>query len=168
MARILAAIAVWLVLVGGTGLYLRQHEARAASGEAAPEAPLAAGYRVELTPTFAAAPDPFALQLDAAATAPALVVRLNGTEILRRADNVVAGEVIVLEEIPPVAEGANELFVDAAPTGDAALQSHALRVRVMRGAETIADETVWSVPGAALSGGVTFTAHVATEAAHDH
>jgi hypothetical protein len=170
MIRILLAIAVWVVVVGGTSLYLRLHEARASANRPVVVERLVAGYRLELTPTFAAAPDPFALQLDASATAPALVVKLNGEELLRRTDTVAAGEVIVLEELPQLRAGENEIFIEAAPPGEAALQSHALRVRVAHGAEMVADQTLWSTPGAALSGGVRFTAGDTAAAgdAHEH
>jgi hypothetical protein len=171
MIRIFLAAAVWVVVVGGTSLYLRMHEARAASLAPVLKERVVAGYRLELTPTFAAAPDPFALQLDASAARPALVVKLNGEEILRRTDAVTAGEVIVIETLPPVRTGENEIFVEAAPPGDAALQSHALRVRVARGAQTVADDTLWTEPGASLSAGVRFQvtdAAVAQGDAHEH
>lgn len=160
MRRIAGAVLAWVVLVGGTWLYLNAQEARAR--EAAPiarPAPLTSGdYRLELTPTFAAAPDPFALRLEAGSAPPALTVRLNGVEVLRRDSELAAGEALHLDPLAPLLSGENELFIEASPTGEAALQAHALRVRVYRGTSLVTERTLWSEPGANLSGAVLFRA----------
>lgn len=169
MIRIFLAALVWVVVVGGTSLYLRIHEARAAAVAPAAVERVVAGYRLELTPTFAAAPDPFALQLDTSAARAALVVKLNGEEVLRRAEQVTAGEVIVVDALPPVRVGENEVFVEAAPPGEEALQSHALRVRVLHGAQQVAEETLWTEAGASLSAGLRFEVKDVQEVeAHEH
>jgi hypothetical protein len=95
---------------------------------------------------------------------------MNGAEVLRREGEIAAGETLVVDPLPPVLEGRNEVYIEAAPPGEEALQAHALRVRVLRGAQTIADETLWSEAGAALSGGVTFEARDSAdpEDAHVH
>lgn len=168
MRRIVAAILIWVLVVGGTWLYLRVNEDRAQArlGDA-PVTALVDGYRVELVTTFSATPDPFALQLDDAAAPTALLVRLNGTEVLRRADDVAAGESILIDPLGPVLAGNNELYVEASPPGEVAGLSHALRVRVYHGYRTVADTTLWNEPGASLSGGVSFEAGVTLESTDD-
>ncbi len=159
MRRIAAAILVWVLVVGGTWLYLRLHDARAqARIGSQPESTLVEGYRVELVTTFAAEPDPFALTLNQTEAPPALLVRLNGAEVLRRVDNVPSGEAMVIDPLGPVLAGNNELYVEASPPADVAGQSHALRVRVYHGYRTVADTTLWNEPGASLSAGVAFEA----------
>ncbi|MFM1921221.1 MAG: hypothetical protein RLZZ303_2855 [Candidatus Hydrogenedentota bacterium] len=160
MRRIAGAVLAWVVLAGGTWLYLNAQEARARDG-----APLVqpvqlppADYRVELTPTFAATPDPFALRLDEGSAPPALMARLNGVEVLRRDSELAAGETLRIEPLTPLLAGDNELFIDTSPPGEAALQAHALRVRVYRGASLVTEQTLWSEPGTALSGAVRFRA----------
>ncbi len=169
MRRIVAAILVWVIVVGGTWLYLRLHDDRAqARLGSVPETEVVEGYRVELVTTFSAEPDPFALQLDDAAAPTALLVRLNGAEVLRRADDVAAGESIAMDPLGPVLAGNNELYVEASPPGDVAGLSHALRVRVYHGYRTIADTTLWNEPGASLSGGVSFEAAALLESTDGH
>lgn len=160
MRRIAGAVLAWIVIVGGTWLYIKAQEARARDGASLvqPVTLPPADYRAELTPTFAAAPDPFALRLESASAPPALTVRLNGIEVLRRDEVVTAGEALNLGPLAPLLAGENELFIEAAPPGEAALQAHALRVRIYRGAALMSEETLWSEPGAALSGAVLFRA----------
>ena len=168
MPRIISVIIIWIVFVGGPLVYLirrvEQEPAHAYKQEA-----LAAEVTVQLTFAFAAQPDPFALT---AVKSPPTSVRvsLNGQDILRRNEPVKEGEPIQINDVKGFVKGTNELLVEAFPALDQASQSQALRVWVKRGAETVADQTLWSEPGQPLSATMTIDLGESKEeeAGHDH
>ncbi len=148
--RILASVAVWILFVGGLALYMNQSTPRAAAPRTAPFQAQAAQavYHLEICATFSAQPDPFALQLDDA-PAPALVVRLGGQEILRKSDALQADQAVRAEDIP-VAVGANELYIEASPPVDSP-QYQAVRARILRANQVVAEKSFWAAPGARIA-----------------
>lgn len=166
--RIVLVAITWVVLVGGLALYMNQRSG-AAVVVTHDRAAAAGVYRIQLTPTFGATPDPFALRLDENAASAALVVRLNGEEIYRATDRLGAGAVVEVSPVPGLRVGENELYIEAAPPMDEAGQAHALRVEVFRDEAPLVDETIWSAPGVRLAAPLRVTIADAEEAsAHAH
>lgn len=111
-------------------------------------------YAVDVTLTFEAGPDEFAI--DDTGDAPSLLVQMNGQELLRRTDTISADESpIELTTIEGVVVGTNEFFVQASPSDQESLAARCARVRIMQDGNTIADETIWSEAGDILQGTVT-------------
>ena len=99
--------------------------------------------------TFAAGPDPFALDLD---NAPSLLVTFRGRELLRITEEIPAGEPVRIEDVEGVVAGANEFFVAASPTSTDAAVARAIRVRILRDGATVAEQSLWSDPGESVDG----------------
>jgi len=107
-------------------------------------------YRIELTPTFEAASDPFAIRTDAAEGVPRLLVRHAGQDLLRLARDWSRGQVVVVESVS-LAGTSTQLFIQASPSGQEADKPCGVRVRVVRADGAICDDqTIWSEGGGAL------------------
>ncbi len=166
------ALLVWVVILGGLWAYTAARDRfDRPSTTAVAIKPAPGNYELELTPTFDAVGgvDPFALETTAR---PAIVARLNGREIARFDETAQAG-------IPqrftwnvndaPVQIGKNEVYVElSSPAGDASA-FRGVRVRLLRDDAAIADEMLWSQPGAAVAGAVRLSiAPSPAEEAHTH
>lgn len=159
---------IWLILVGGLALYMQERERRQPPQMAQPmtqAAPVEA-YTLELTPSFATAPDPFALAGDADAGA-TLLVRLGERELYRSDKPLPPGVTVTLHPVPGLVLGHNEIYLRAVPPRGEALD-HALRVRLLQGGRVILDQTLWGEKGANVSGSVPFTLAATGEAEHGH
>lgn len=109
-------------------------------------------FAVDLTVSFDAGPDEFAL--DVTEDAPSLVLKMNGKEIVKRSGNVSASESpIRVEAIEGINMGANEFYIQASPT-DLASAGNCVRVRVLRDNAVVADETIWAASGEIVQGTV--------------
>ena len=109
-------------------------------------------YAVDLTISFDAGQDEFALDVSEDATS--LLVQMNGKEVVRRSGEVYANESpIRVESIEGVTVGTNEFFVQAAPI-DLASGANCVRVRILRDDAVVATETIWSEPGEIVQGTV--------------
>ncbi len=99
-------------------------------------------WRVEIFRTFDCVPDPDAMT-------PSLLVQLKGKSILERQDLVMVSESVVIDEIPDIEQGSNELYVSAnlATLDDfefsAADNSKAMKVVIFRGETRIAEQSFW-------------------------
>ena len=150
MMRFLTVIVIWMVFVGGLSFYMNQREEAGAVREF--QTIEAQGvYRLEITTSFDAEPDPFALDIDDTANPSALLVQLGGEEILRREEGVKAGSSIVVSPIEGLTVGRNEFYIEASPPLDLAERSHAVRVRVFRDETALLDRTFWTEPGVRLA-----------------
>jgi hypothetical protein len=139
-----------MVFVGGLALYMNQREEAAAIREF--QALEAQGvYRLEITASFDAESDPFALDIDDTTNPSALLVRLRGEEILRREEGVKAGSPIVVSPVEGLTVGRNEFYMEASPPLDLAERSHAVRVRIFRDETALLDRTLWTEPGVRLA-----------------
>jgi hypothetical protein len=88
---------------------------------------------------------------------------------LRVDEPISAGAPVVVEHVSGIVAGANEFFVEAQPGDDALGAAHALRVRVLRDGNPIAEQTLWSEPGLPVRGTVRIDIPSAvTEDGHDH
>ncbi|OGU10866.1 MAG: hypothetical protein A2075_21820 [Geobacteraceae bacterium GWC2_58_44] len=164
--RFALVAAIWLILVGGLALYTYQRERRLPPPIAEPttrEASMEA-YTLEITPSFATAADPFALQGDTAASA-TLLVRLGERELFRSDKPLAAGATLSLHPVPGLVIGRNEIYLRAVPPRGEALD-HALRVRLLQGGRVLLDQTLWGEKGANVSGSVPFTLTETGEAGH--
>ena len=125
-----------------------------------------------VTTSFAVEPDPFALQSDAGEKPHALLVKLNGREILKRTESFPGGTPVQTDHVEGIVEGLNELYVEANPPLDQAGRSHAVRVRVLRDGRPVLERSFWSEPGARIA--TTFalsvekTDRAKREENHDH
>jgi hypothetical protein len=131
---------------------------REANGHAehAPAESAGGVFRLELTPTFNAADDPFAVRTDPSQATSRLrvsrgdTVVLDHTRDLRRHESIVAGDLAFTgQEV--------ELFVRATPAADEAAHSCAVRLRLFNSQGALCDDvTLWSQGGGrAVAGTVT-------------
>ncbi len=115
-------------------------------------------FTLEVTLTFDAGPDPFAFETE---NAPALLVTFEGRELLRRTEPVPAGETVRIESIEGIVSGSgrrgrNEFFVEAVPQDSAGGLSRAVRLRLLRDEQPIAEHSLWSDPGEPVRGTLVF------------
>ena len=159
---------IWLVLVGGLALYTYERERRQPPDLAAlvtREAP-AEAYTLEITPSFATAADPFALQGEAEAGATVLV-RLGERELFRRDKPIAAGVTVSVHPVAGLVVGLNEIYLRAVPPLGYPLD-HAVRARLLQGGRVLLDQTLWGEKGAIVSGTIPFELTATGEAGHEH
>lgn len=149
--RPVIAFLIWVVLIGGLTAYMHARE-RVAAGRVVDFQAARGNFALELTTTFDLEPDPFALQSDDGSGPAAIVVRINGKDVLRRSDRVQRGTQIVVEPVSHLAQGQNEIYVEASAPLDSAGRSLAVRVRLMEDGRQVADRTFWSEEGARVAG----------------
>ncbi|MCZ7644798.1 MAG: hypothetical protein M5U26_05870 [Planctomycetota bacterium] len=148
--RIVLAIAIWALCVGGVRLYLaHRDENRPAAPPAFERREAPGAYALELTTTFgwrpqSAEPDPFSLSGEPEAPTPPLRVQLDGREILAWTRELKPGEPVRAADIQGVKTGKNEFFIRALPQGEHAGARHAVRVRLFRDERPLADRTFWT------------------------
>jgi hypothetical protein len=149
MFRLLTALVFAVVILGGLKLYLGR-----LSRVAVPQIELPTmiedRLRIDVTLTFDASPDPFALSGEQPNS---IRVTCNGTPVLERHDAVPAGTPLQFDGMVPIAPGKNEFYVTAHPQENDE-QERAVRIRVSRGARVLAEQTLWSDPGAPVAGPV--------------
>lgn len=169
--RIVAAILIWVVLVGGVSLYMERREQITPPPEyVRPKAP--GIYALDVTASFSVEPDPFAVQLDEKDAPVALLLRMGEKELVRRTEKLEAGSLVAVDPIEGVVVGKNEFYIEANPPTEQLNRSHAVRVRIQRDGETVADRTFWTDPGSKLA--TAFVLEVAPDVAkeddhgHDH
>ena len=59
---------------------------------------------------------------------------------------------MVLQDVPRIQPGVNSFFVRCTPSASEGDVARALRLRVLRDGDPIADSTLWSAPGAPCEG----------------
>jgi hypothetical protein len=124
-------------------------------------------YSLTVTPTFQAEPDPFALQTTTTDPAPALLVRMAGSDLLRVTDQVQAGRTLYVEALPEVRVGLNEVYIEGSPPTDQSGQRQAILVELFRNGVWVQQASFWSVPGAKVTGTLRFEV-TEDEPDHDH
>jgi hypothetical protein len=160
------AIMVWIVLVGGLYTYM--------SSRAAIKAPEAleiraskADYSLEITPTFTAKEDPFALKTQEKEV-PVFRITLNGALLLELEKGVERGEPIIIENLTGMTQGVNEFHMEASPPSSGKPIAHALRFRLFKGLTPVLEKTVWSAPGERVTGVIRRKATEQEREASDH
>jgi len=152
MLRLIAAAAISTIILGGLTLFMERRERLSGEGTAVAQTTAATGkFSVDLTLSFtAAAADPFAVAAEVGGRQPVLKVQLNGQQLLSATTAPPAGELIQIADPRGIVVGKNEFLVEADPPLDEANRAHAVRLRVLRDGAPIAEQTVWSEPGARL------------------
>lgn len=153
--RILLALCIVVVIMGGTALFMAHGPARAGSASlnATAPGPLETArnvdYALEITPTFDLAPDPFALNTGQEKPA-GLTVSRDGQVILSL-DQGEAGLPVLIEPLEGLAPGMNEFLIIASPPADQA-RAQALRARLLRNGLPLLERTFWSENGEPVTG----------------
>lgn len=173
--RIVLAIMIWILFAGGLVLYMdyRKPASSPAENTGADSEPAFASadqghYVLEITPAFAAEPDPFALQTDSGLLPPALLVRMGNREMLRVTERMEAGIPLMPDPLTGLSPGENEIWFEASPRLEAYSKIHALRIRVLKNDQVAADQTFWSEPGGNISGVLSFdiAQHLEKDSSH--
>lgn len=145
MTRIAAAVALWLLIVGGVALYTGLRRAAPAATLSAVGVPGAEGrWVVEVMASFLPEPDPFLAAAPSPSIEPAVVVLCNG-----RAVPVASGSPL-RRPLTGLSSGRSEILADVSPPVAEAGRAHAVRLRVLRDGAVVAETTVWSAPGSRL------------------
>lgn len=168
--RPLLAITCCIILLGGMKLYMDVRAKYRPPPVDLLEEEATGEFSLEITATFAAGPDAFALDPD---DAPSVLVTFRNEEILRETEAVPAGETVPVA-VPSVIQGEsdfsgqNELYVSVSPTPGGPAVPHAIHVRLLRDGHEVAKKTLWSSDPAAPVSGVVRFAVLASDDAHDH
>lgn len=152
--RPVLVIVLATAILGGMQVFLNANRPVAADQHEGLKLIQASGeYAVDVTLTFEAGPDEFAI--DAAGDAPSLLVQMNGNELLRRTDTISTDESpIQILGIEGVVVGKNEFFVQASPSDQSSLAAMSARIRITQDGNPVADETIWADGGDILQGTV--------------
>lgn len=142
--RILLAILICTVFVGGTALYLQQRARNKGANKFVRKKAVDV-YAVEITATLRVEPDAFSLEKFS------MLLKLDGKPLLERKDRVEPGTVLRIEPVLGIVVGENEFFFEANPPDDQINQAHAVRIRIFRDGECIAEHSLWSDPGTKLA-----------------
>lgn len=158
MMRIITAIIVWALIFGSVISFQRKNQLqRSIANPVVPETTAASAvYSLAVTPTFKAEPDPFALQTSETETAPALVVRMAGTDLLRVTDYVEAGRPLKIDTLADSKVGLNEIYIEGSPPASRVGQRHAILVELFRNGNWIQQQSIWSTPGSKVTGVIRF------------
>ncbi len=167
--RFLLVLVLWFVFVGGLKTYTWQRDAATRQVVASPihTELLSGNWALELTPTFSAEDDPFALQTDETENTP-IAVSLNATPVELGALAIARGDTLRIDNLGELHPGHNEIYIKASPPLNESGLNHGIRVRMLEGEAVLADETIWSNRGSLVSGSVTFKLKTDTEGSHDH
>ncbi len=168
--RFISIIIIWIVLIGGMTLFMNSRPSTVPIQEIKRDA-AQGDFWLDVTTTFDAQPDPFALSLDDSSSATALLVKVDGDEILREEKSVQAGSVIQVKPVSQLKVGQNEFFIEANPPASLINQAHAVRCRIFNGSSLLKEQTVWSQPGLSIVS--TFSIDLENQSAtkeddHDH
>jgi hypothetical protein len=147
--RPLLALIIVVTILGSLQLYVQHRPAPPVAAELIREQVARGDFSVEITLTFDAGPDAFAID---PATAPSLVLLLRGQEILRRQDTIAAGQPLIVQDVQGLVSGGNEFYLSATPADTQSSLARAARVRILRSGTPLADETLWSEPSETVQG----------------
>lgn len=114
------------------------------------EQTVAGRFSIEVTLSFDAAKDDFALENE-----PAVVVRMAGRDLIRADQGVSAGTSLRADDVAGIVQGRNAFFFRAAPGQDFISKPCAARLQVLRDGAVIGESTLWSPPGGLVEGELT-------------
>jgi hypothetical protein len=171
--RIFVTVIVWVVFIGGLTLYMKHRDSVDYLKDNFHEFKMVEKlYALEVTPSFILESDPFALAIDSQDSSPVLLVRLGDHEILKVDDPLTISETFRVEPLDGLIIGENEIYVEASPLVEHFTTQNALRVRIIENGYPLAEKTIWSPPGAKVSGTFQFTLKTddnnLSEDNHDH
>src|SRR5690348_7247866 len=129
-----------LTIFGALAAYERFVDTLPDHAETHPQDQAAAGkFSVEVTLSFDAAKDDFALENE-----PAVVVRMAGRDLIRADQGVSAGTPLRVDDVAGIVQGRNAFFFRAAPGQDYISKPCAARLQVLRDGAVIGESTLWS------------------------
>ncbi|MEQ8785296.1 MAG: hypothetical protein RIC55_03320 [Pirellulaceae bacterium] len=168
---ILGLVQLYMLFVASVPLASYDTSMRAAEGV----------FAVELTLTFDAGSDGFTLENESP-----VVVDFRGRNLMEGRGPFLMGEVITVSPVEGIVQsrdgqgGVNSFAVDVtakpperdafaldAPTTSTQL-AHAVRLRILRDGQPVAEETLWSEPGQPVQGVVTLTVEGEPDREHSH
>lgn len=150
--RPLLVLVIAIAILGGIHVFLAADRPTVRESAVHVQEQSTARYDLEVTLAFDAGPDAFSLST--ADQPSSLFVQLNGQLVLERSDQVLATETpILVRDVPGVVVGRNELFVQASAVNSTSRP--ALRLRILRGDEAIAEGSIWPDFGGFVQGTVT-------------
>jgi hypothetical protein len=147
--RPILAIVISAGILLGVHSYLRF--AQSLRGKpAVAEADVAASgtYSADITLTFDAQADEFALE------PVSLVFKRQQETLLKREELVPAGTPLVIENLPGIVEGENEFYFECVPKEDGRQIARAVRIRLFHDGVPVAEQTLWAEPGMVPHGAV--------------
>lgn len=140
--RPLLAIILSAVVLLGVQSYLRFADSLRHRHAAQEHVVIAPGkYSADITLTFPAEADSFGLD------GTSLVFHQQGKDLLKREGLVPAGEPLQIETLPDVVVGKNAFYFSTTPKESEQSAAKAVRVRIFRDGQPIAEQTFWSEPG---------------------
>lgn len=152
--RFSLVLIIWLVFVGGLQTYLNHRQAAAPAAPPRQETGEPRHNRhlsLELTPTFTAGADPFALRGNTGLEQPVRLL-FNGAALPVTAADLTRGRPLQITALPAEQEGRNELVVMIDPPAEEQNNAYGIRVRVLSGAAILVDRTLWAADGAPVAG----------------
>ena len=167
--RIVWALLIWGVFTGGLTFYMQQRDTVAGTQPAAITLEKAPGrYFLNITTTFAAEPDPFALTTGDEPPA-ALLVRLGSNIVMSKADGIKPGIPMQVALADGLTVGSNEIFVQASPPLRAESGAQAVRVQILKDDIVLKEQTFWAAPGENVAESMRFDIEVEKGGdGHDH
>ena len=146
--RPIIAIMIWIILVGGLVSYMNARDTVAEPVAISAQTDQA-DYKVIVTTSFRAERDTFAPDTQDS-SGDALILKLNGMEILSLKDSSVAGQSITVDKITGLLIGANEFLLEVNPSHKNVNTAGAVRVQLFRFHSELMDRTFWADPGARI------------------
>lgn len=189
--RILAAILIAVIVLGGTGLYIRFSESITPVPINMSEEAARGAYSIDFTLTFDIDSNVFAGFDEYGFRA-----ELADVVLLESNDRIPAGKPLRIENVDGVKVGRNEIWVYASPASETAAKSpetsafggfneedaedlsdnnetqfavdRAIRVRISHDGEVVAEKTLWSQDNQAVQGTIELFVQGESKDEHDH
>jgi hypothetical protein len=156
--RPLLALAIVLGILGTVWAYERFQASVKQPVSAPAEHLAAAAYALDITLTFPAAADAFALNEPYS-----LLLTFRGETLLKETEPIDPGRPLQVKKIPNVVEGRNEFYLEVTPAENDEPRDHAVRLRILRDDVVVAEQTLWSPPGEPVQGLMTLTVPAAAK-----
>ncbi len=165
--RFILVLCIWIVIIGGVYTYTVNRDRHIPTTIRRIEAATldTRNFSLEITPTFTLEKDPFALSLNEEESL--VEVLVNGRSIQVNTEQSQAGQIMRVEHIAGLVEGANEIFIEASPPNSDSSSEYGLRLKVLEDTLPVAETTLWSNAGSLVSGSLHFDL-TDTEDAHDN
>ena len=145
--RVVFAVLLSLVLLFGAHFYTRFADSVRRQPKEIEVQFDDAAWNVQIERTFDCVPDPDYGNVES------LVIQLKGVDVFRSKELIPASQLVSIGSVEGIEVGDNEIFLQAnlAKLDDLDFdseRSNAMRVKLLRGKELVADETHWVSPGA--------------------
>jgi hypothetical protein len=146
--RPILAIVISAGILLGVHSYLRLAQSLRGKPAAEEESAASGKYSADITLTFDAQADEFALE------PVSLFFKRQDQVLLKREGFIPAGEPLAVENIPGIVEGENEFYFECVPKEDGKQLARAVRVRLFHDGAPVAEQTLWAEPGMVPHGAV--------------